>query len=111
METPDGKKMIGPTGGVQGAKGTLFGFDYELGSWQDRLIEAFSGTHDMIGGKFTGLYDAQGNIRRGMSESERWAYDKAVTTTAILPSAPFAGSELLSPEVWKAMSIFLGAGR
>lgn len=103
--------MIGPTGGVQGAKGTLFGFDYKEGSWQDRLIESFSGAHDLIGGKLTGLYDGQGNIRRGMSESERWVYDKAVTTTAILPSAPFAGSELLSPEVWKAVSIFLGAAR
>ena len=111
METPDGRKMIGPTGGVQGAKGTLFGVEYEAGSWQDRLIEAFSGTHDMIGGKLTGLYDEEGNIRRGMSKSERKTYDKAVTTTTILPSAPFAAAEFLSPEVWKAMSIFLGAAR
>ena len=74
------------------------------------MIEAFSGTHDMIGGRLTGLYDEEGNIRRGMSESERRIYDKAVTTTAILPSTPFAAAELLSPEVWKAMSIFLGAG-
>jgi filamentous hemagglutinin len=103
--------MIGPTGGVQGSKGKLFGMDYEAGSWQDRLIEAFSGTHDMVGGKLSGLYDEQGNIRRGMSELERSVYDKGVTTTAILPSMPFAAAELLTPELWKAMSIFLKAAR
>jgi hypothetical protein len=42
-----------------------------------------------------------------MSESERNIFDKGVTTTAIVPSAPFAAAEFLSPETWKAMSIFL----
>jgi filamentous hemagglutinin len=111
IETTDGKKMIGPTGGIQGSKGKLFGMDYEAGSWQDRLIEAFSGTHDMVGGKLSGLYDEQGNIRRGMSDLERKIYDKGVTTTAILPSIPFATAEFLTPELWKAMSIFLKAAR
>ena len=36
----------------------------EITSWQDNLIEAFAGTHDMIGGKLTGLYDGQGNTKR-----------------------------------------------
>ncbi len=103
--------MIGPTGGIQGSKGKLFGMDYEAGSWQDRLIEAFSGTHDMVGGKLSGLYDEQGNIRRGMSDLERKIYDTGVTTTAILPSIPFAAAEFLTPELWKAMSIFLKAAR
>jgi filamentous hemagglutinin len=111
IQTPDGEKMVGITGGIQGAKGKLFGKDYEAGSWLDQLVEAFSGSHDMIGGKLTGLYDEQGNIKRGMGISERQIYDKAVTTTSILPSIPFAVSELLSPEVWKAMSIFLRAAR
>jgi filamentous hemagglutinin len=111
MKTAEGKKMIGPTGGVQGVKGKLFGIDYEAGSWQDRLIEAFSGTHDLIGGKLSGLYDDQGNIRRKMSELERNIYDKGITTTAIVPSTPFAAAEFLSPELWKAMSIFLKVAR
>jgi filamentous hemagglutinin len=111
MKTAEGKKMIGPTGGVQGVKGKLFGIDYEAGSWQDRLIEAFSGTHDLIGGKLSGLYDDQGNIRRKMNELERNIYDKGITTTAIVPSVPFAAAELLSPELWKAMSIFLKEAR
>jgi filamentous hemagglutinin len=110
METPDGKKMIGPTGGVQGAKGKLFGVDYEAGSWQDQMIEAFSGTHDMIGGKLTGLYDDQGNAKRGMLKIESGAYD-AWAGVAIVPAAPFAFSEILSPEVWKALSIVLDSAK
>ena len=105
--TQEGKDMSGPTGGIQGMKGTLFGIPYASGSWPDKLIEAFSGTHDMIGGKVSGLYDEQGNIKRGMTDAERSIYNNAVTTTAILPSLPFAAAELLSPEVWKAMSILL----
>jgi hypothetical protein len=30
---------------------------------------------------------------------------------AILPAAPFAAAEGLSPEVWKAIGILLGAGK
>lgn len=102
--------MAGITGGVQGAKGSLFGFSYEAGSWQDKLIESFSGTHDMIGGKLSGLYDEQGNIKRGMSDAESKAYD-AWASVAIVPSAPFAMAELLPPEVWKGISILLGAAK
>jgi len=47
------------------------GTPYEAGSWQDKLIEAFGGTHDMIGGKLSGLYDEQGNIKRGMSKNNQ----------------------------------------
>ena len=43
LESAQGKDMYGTTGGIQGYKGTLFGISYEPGSWQDRLIEAFSG--------------------------------------------------------------------
>ena len=69
LATDQGRKMSGPTGGVQGYKGTLFSTPYEAGSWQDKLIESFAGTHDMIGGKLSGLYDDQGNIKRGMSQT------------------------------------------
>ena len=111
LKTPDGQKMAGPTGGVQGYKGTLFGKPYEAGSWQDKLIEAFAGTHDMIGGKLTGLYDSQGNIRQGMSDTERAVYNYGVTTTAILPSIPFAAAQGLPPEVWNAVSVLLKAAK
>ena len=98
-------------GGVQGYKGTLFGKPYEAGSWQDKLIESFAGTHDFIGGKLTGLYDEQGNIKQGMSDAERAVYNYGVTTTAILPSIPFAAAQSLPPEVWNAISILLKAAK
>jgi filamentous hemagglutinin len=108
--TPEGQRLLGPTGGIQGFKGTLFGIPYELGSWQDRLVEAFAGTHDEIGGKTSGLYDAQGNIKREMSDVERRVYN-IWSAVAIVPATPFAASEFLSPEVWAVMSIFLKAAR
>jgi filamentous hemagglutinin len=111
LATPDGKKMEGSTGGVQGYVGTLFGTPYLAGSWQDKLIESFAGTHDMIGGKLSGLYDDQGNIKRGMSAAERSAYDDVVTRAALLPSAPFAAAQGLPPEVWNAISVLLGAAK
>jgi filamentous hemagglutinin len=107
LETPEGQKMAGITGGIQGAKGTLFGIPYAAGSWQDKLIESFAGTHDHIGGKASGLYDGQGNARREMTEAEAKAY-AALSIVAIVPSAPFAMATLLPPEVWKAISILLG---
>jgi filamentous hemagglutinin len=111
LATPQGQKMAGPTGGVQGAGGTLFGRAYDAGSWQDKLIESFAGTHDMIGGKLSGLYDEQGNIKRGMSDAEVAVYNKLVTTTAILPSMPFAAAQGLPPEVWKAIGVLLKAAK
>ena len=65
----------------------------------------------MIGGKASGLYDEQGNIKRGMSASERNVYDNLVTASAIMPSLPFALAELLSPNVWKAISVLLKGAR
>jgi len=111
LATPEGQKMAGDTGGVQGVAGTLFGYAYAKGSWQDKLIESFAGSHDYIGGKASGLYDTQGNIKRGMSDTERAVYDKGITIGAIPLAAPFAAAEGMSPEIWKAIGILLGAGR
>ena len=58
----------------------------------------------------TGLYDEQGNTKRGMSDMEKFIHDR-VSELAILPSASFAMTELLPPEIWKGISIFLGAAR
>lgn len=104
------KDMYGPTGGIQGYTGTLFGIPYEPGSWQDRLIEAFAGTHDVIGGKTFNLYDARGNARRGMSNAERTAQN-VWSAVAVIPSTPFAASELLPPGIWQAISTLLKAAR
>jgi len=110
LKTPEGQKMAGLTGGIQGAEGTLFGIPYAAGSWQDKLIEAFGGMHDFIGGQAVGLYDEQGNIQRGMTDAERTTYN-TWSAVAIAPAIPFAASELLPPEVWKAISILLGAAK
>ena len=102
--------LSAPFGGLQGGERTLFGQTYDKGSWQDKLIEAFAGPHDLIGGKLSGLYDAQGNIKQGMSSNEIKAYDRW-SAAALLPAAPFAASQVLSPEIWKAIGILLKAGR
>lgn len=76
----------------------------------NKLIESFAGEHDMIGGKLSGLYDSQGNIRQGMNEAEINTY-KVVSGVAIVPSVPFAAAQGLPPEVWNAISILLKAGK
>ncbi len=75
------------------------------------MIEAFAGPNDTIGGKLLGFYDKQGNIKQGMSDAERAVYNYGVTTTAILPSIPFAAAQGLPPEVWNAISILLKAAK
>jgi filamentous hemagglutinin len=106
LQTKEGKKLEGLTGGIQGAKGTLFGIPYMAGSWQDQLIESFAGTHDVIGGKLSGLYDTHGNIVQGLSGEKRFLYDRWADV-AVIPSAPFALAERLSPALWQAISIVL----
>jgi filamentous hemagglutinin len=106
LQTNEGKKLEGLTGGIQGAKGTLFGVPYMAGSWQDQLIESFAGTHDVIGGKLSGLYDTNGNIGTGLSGEKRFLYDRWADV-AVIPSAPFALAERLSPALWQAISILL----
>jgi filamentous hemagglutinin len=107
LETDQGKKMYGTTGGIQGWKGTLFGIPYEAWSWQDKLIESFGGTHDVIGGQLSGLYDEQGNATRGRSEVVQIAQDVWSASGAIVLSSPFAAAELLPPAVWQAISVLL----
>ncbi|MRR28865.1 hypothetical protein EG834_00675 [bacterium] len=109
-QTDEGKKAAGLTGGIQGAKGTLFGWPYPPGSWQDKLVEAFAGTQDYIGGKASGLYDEQGNAARGRSTVVKITQE-VWSGVAIAPATPFAMAELLSPEIWKAISVLLGAAK
>ncbi len=106
LETDEGRKLIGLTGGLQGGKGELFGMPYEPGSWQDKLVEAFSGTHDMIGGQFSALYDDEGNARQNRNKSKK-LMQEAWSVMAIAPSTPFAMAELLPPEVWNGVSMLL----
>jgi len=111
LKTSEGQKMLSaPFGGLQGGERTLFGQTYEKGSWQDKLIEAFAGPHDLIGGKLSGLYDAQGNATQGRTQTTKNAQE-IWSGAALLPAAPFAASQVLSPEIWKAIGILLKAGQ
>ena len=65
---------LSPLGGQQGGQGflgitwnsqPLIGWNYAPNSWQDRLVESFSGVHDTFNRPV--WYDAMGNIRQGMS--------------------------------------------
>lgn len=110
LASEEGKKLGGVTGGIQGWTGTLRGDPYKPGDWQDRLIEYFAGPHDMIGGQLAGLYDEQGNARRGRP----WAlstFHEGWTVVAIPVAAPFAMAKALPPQVWSAISILAGASR
>jgi len=108
LNTDEGRKLSGTFGAIQGIKGSIFGMPYTAGSWQDYLVEAFGGSHDFIGGQISGLYDEQGNAKRGMTEAEAKSYG-AWSAVALVPSAPFAAATLLPAEVWKAISIMLGS--
>jgi len=70
------------------------------------VIEAFAGPHDYIGGKMSGLYDEQGNAKRGRSELQQKVHEMG-SAAALLPAAPFADAELTPTEVWKALDTLL----
>ena len=109
INSPEGKKMGGLTGGIQGWEGTLAGTPYKPGSFVDKTIEYYAGIHDEIGGKWAGAYDDQGNTKRGRGDLEKGFHEAWSATGAIVVSTPFAMAEALPPEVWKAISILLGA--
>lgn len=109
LATKEGKALSGPTGGIQGRPGTLFGMPYDPGSWQDRLVESFAGTHDMLGGKLPRIYDESGNAARGRPATRARVQEIWSATGAIAVSSPFAMAELLPPQVWNAISTLIDA--
>ena len=104
---PDGQAAASSmAGGLQGAPGTLFGIPYSPGSLGDLIVEAYAGTHDFISGQLVGLYDDQGNAKRGMSSAEKTAHD-VWSAVAIVPAAPFAAATVLPSQVWNAIAAIL----
>jgi filamentous hemagglutinin len=103
---PDGQKMSGLTGGVQGAQGTIGGIDYKSGDFNDRWLEQFAGPHDFIGGTLSGLYDKEGNAKRGRDDATKIAHE-IWSVLAILPSAPLALAHGQSAEEWKILNTLL----
>ena len=95
--------LYGPTGGFQGGVGTLpLVGEYTPGTFWgdmgDTLVEGFAGTHDFIGGQLPGFYDSEGNTTRNRSPLTNIAAD-SWTVVAIPIAAPFAASEMVSPEL------------
>ena len=105
-QDPDGKKMSGLTGGIQGAQGTLNDWPYTPDGILDFMHESFGGSHDFISGTLSGYYDEQGNARRGLSKTQENLYE-VWAAVALLPSAPFAMSEALPSEAWAVLDILL----
>lgn len=103
MATPEASGLYGPTGGFQGTGGLLEPFGpYQTGTFWgdigDRIVESFAGTHDFIGGQLPGFYDSEGNTSRGRSDLTNVAAN-TWTVAAIPIAAPFAVSEMVSPEL------------
>ncbi|EFE7253722.1 hemagglutinin repeat-containing protein [Escherichia coli] len=91
-------QLSGATGGNQGSGGTMAGRPYEPGGFWDTVVEGFAGTHDFIGGQLPGFYDSEGNATRGRGTVTDVAAD--VWAGAAIPlAAPFAVSEIVSPEL------------
>nr|WP_242452231.1 hemagglutinin repeat-containing protein [Morganella morganii] len=91
-------QLSGATGGNQGRGGTMAGRPYEPGGFWDNVVEGFAGTHDFIGGQLPGFYDSEGNASRGRGPVTDVAAD--VWAGAAIPlAAPFAVSEIVSPEL------------
>lgn len=103
---PEGKKMSGLTGGIQGGLGTLNGTPYRVDGLLDHMHESFAGSHDFISGTLSGYYNLQGNAREGLTETQKIIYE-TWAGLALLPAAPFALSEALPAEAWRVLDILM----
>ena len=104
MANTTSKQTSGPTGGIQGwSQGTMFGYNYSSTGLINSIVEVFGGPHDFIGGQVTGFYDAQGNIRRGMSDAEKTTFN-IWAAVAIPIATPFAASTTIPAPIWNAIS-------
>ncbi len=94
--------LYGLTGGLQGDEGRFGSIHYSPGSLKgdffDTAVESFAGTHDYIGGQLPGFYDETGNTSRKRSDFTKVA-SEVWTIAAIPQAAPFALSEVVSPEL------------
>lgn len=68
-----------------------------MGSFSDRLVESFAGTHDLIGGQIWGFYNSQGNTTQ-KTETEKLRAE-ITTAVAISLAVPFAMADLISSDL------------
>jgi len=97
-----------PLGGAQGELGQmeLFGiqFDYAVGSFWDKLAEAYSGTHDTLNSFI--WYDSLGNGKK-LDRTLISSIGNATNMINVAVATPFAYSVLLPPEVWNAVFVLI----
>jgi filamentous hemagglutinin len=89
-----------PMGGWQGSIGKFAAFDYQPGSFWDRLAESYSGTHDTFNSPT--WYDDLGNIKRGMSEGLQ-TIGNVTNYMNVLLATPFALSSMMPPGAYAAL--------
>lgn len=91
-------------GGHQGGLGQmkLFGtqFNYEKGSFWDKLAEAYSGTHDTLNSPI--WYDKLGNSKN-LDNTLIGNIGDITNMTNVVLATPFALSVILPPEVWNSI--------
>ena len=78
-------------GGNQGGQGVLFGITYTPGSWQDYVVESFSGPHDFLNSWY--WYERNGNSKVGFSPLRRWIGEGLNGVNVIL-AAPFVAASV-----------------
>lgn len=88
----------------------LFGiqFDYEKGSFWDKLAESYAGTHDALNSII--WYDMLGN-GKSLDGTMVGTIGEITNTLNVGIATPFALSVLLPEEVWYAVSAALTATR
>ncbi|HDL1114138.1 TPA: filamentous hemagglutinin, partial [Mannheimia haemolytica] len=98
--------LYGETGGFQSVEGEwnlhFKRYPYAIGSLSDYTVESFAGPHDMLGGQLWGWYDDKGNTLQNKNTAQK--IGSTVTTVVAIPvAAPFAVSDLISPDVMEIL--------
>ncbi len=92
-----------PTSDMPGVRASLFGLDYESGSYHDRIAEAFAGPHDFLR-NLAGAYDGNGNARY-VAGFQSGMQDHLLNAGLLVPAAPFAGAALIPPSMYDALRV------
>ncbi|MGC9562561.1 hypothetical protein, partial [Brachymonas sp. M4Q-1] len=108
----DASTLYGLTGGFQAVQGGWYfpmgeKITYQPKSISDAIVESFAGVHDFLGGQMWGWYDIQGNTTRGRTTVDNIG-SNVTTILAIPAAAPFALSDLISPDVLQVIVRFKG---
>ena len=82
---------VSPLGGIQGGRGSLFGFPYESGSFADHFVEAYAGPHDFLNSGY--WYDGAGNAinHPGLANG----FGEALNGLNVVIATPFVGASVL----------------